>query len=273
VITSLQNDRVKLIRALQSSGKSRRRENRLVLEGVRLIGDALAAGIAPDFVFFTADTADIIAGDADQVGLTNQDQPTSRLFRVLQERSVPTLEVSPEVMAHIADTQTPQGVIAVTPMPEVKPPASVDFALILDSIADPGNLGTILRTAAAAGTHVVILAPHCVDPFNPKVLRGGMGAHFRIPILRLSWSEITREYGSLPMYLADAAGDTVYYDVDWTQPSALIVGGEARGADLKARQQATTLISIPMENEAESLNAGIAAGVILFEVRRQRAKK
>jgi TrmH family RNA methyltransferase len=260
VITSLHNERVKLIRALQTSGKSRRKENRIVLEGVRLVNDALTAGAKPDFVLYTQD---LIAGD--QLG--------SRLFATLQDQNVTSLEVSPEVMAHAADTQSPQGLIAVVPYPEqpVPLPASVTFAIILDGVADPGNVGTILRTAAAAGVDVVILGPNCVDPYNPKVLRGGMGAHFRIPILRKSWSDIVKDYADLPMYVADSGGDKLYYDVDWRGPAAIIIGGEARGAESQAYQLAQGVISIPMANAAESLNAAVAASILLFEVRHQRA--
>ena len=257
MITSLQNDRVKLVRALQSSGKSRRKEKKLVLEGVRLVGDAVAADVALDFVFYTQD-------------VTAEGQPGSRLLATLEDRHISCIEVSPEVMAHMADTQTPQGILAVAAMPDLEVPAAITLALIVDGVADPGNLGTILRTAAAASVDVVVLAPGCVDPFNPKVLRSGMGAHFRVPMVRHSWDEISASFANLALYLADASGDKRYHEVVWTQPSALIIGGEARGADIAARQQANAVISIPMGNAAESLNAAVAAGVILFEIRRQR---
>jgi TrmH family RNA methyltransferase len=257
VITSSHNERVKLVRALQSSGKTRRKERRLALEGVRLIDDALKTGIAPDYVLYTAD---VMAGD----------QAGSRLFAILQERSIPCLEVAPDIMLEMADTETPQGMIAVVPLPELAVPSNISLALICDGIADPGNLGTMLRTAGAASVDVVVLAPHCVDPFNPKVLRGGMGAHFRIPIMRQAWPEIERDFARLPLYLADAGGEMVYHRIDWTQPCGLIIGGEAHGADLQARQLAHTILSIPMGNHAESLNAAVATGIILFECRRQR---
>jgi TrmH family RNA methyltransferase len=257
MITSLQNDRVKLVRALQTSGKSRRKENRVVLEGVRLVGDALAAGATVDFVFYTQD-------------ITAENHPGWRLLETLQDQNVTCLEVSPEVMAHMADTQTPQGILAVVALPELEIPKSINVALILDGVADPGNMGTILRTAAAAGVDVMFLAPGCVDPFNPKVLRSGMGAHFRLPIVRLNWNDISQRLGEMPMYLADAEGDKRYHEVDWTRPSALIIGGEARGAEMEARQRANAVIFIPMGDAAESLNAAVAAGVILFEMRRQR---
>ncbi len=255
-ITSLHNERVKLVRALQSHGKTRREEGRVVLEGVRLIADAVAAGAQPDFVLYSPDAI--------------EGSPGAGLFDTLSRHHVTCLEVTPEVMAHAADTQSPQGMIAVVALPQLTAPEPLTLILILDGVADPGNLGTILRTATAAGVDLVVLAPGCVDPFNPKVLRSGMGAHFRVPIVRRSWAEITQAYGHLPMYLADASGTRSYYQVDWTHPAVMIIGGEARGADQQARALATETISIPMEKGAESLNAAIASAVILFEIRRQR---
>jgi TrmH family RNA methyltransferase len=98
-----------------------------------------------------------------------------------------------------------------------------------------------------------------------------MGAHFRVPLARQAWPDIAAEYGHLAVYLADAASDLPYYAVDWRQPAGLIIGGEARGEATQARQLARATIAIPMSNAVESLNAAMAAGVILFEIRRQRA--
>jgi TrmH family RNA methyltransferase len=251
-ITSLHNERVKLVRGLQTRSKLRRQENRIVLEGVRLVGDAIESGVQPDFVLYTPEIA------------------ASQLLANLQNQGIPCLEVTSDVMAHVSDTQTPQGIIAVVPTPEIAVPRNLTLALILDGIADPGNLGTILRTAAAAGVDLVVLAPHCVDPFNPKVLRSGMGAHFRVPIVRQSWQGIASDYGGLHVYLADSGGETRYDKVDWSHPSALIVGGETRGIAPQAHDLAEATISIPMHNAVESLNAAVATGVILFEISRQR---
>jgi TrmH family RNA methyltransferase len=259
-ITSLHNERVKLIRALQTQGKVRRKEGRIALEGARLIEDALLSGVRPEFAFYTPDA------DTD-----TPDQPAARLLLKLRERDIPCLEVTSEIMAHVSDTEVPQGIIAVVPLPALDVPANPALALILDGIADPGNMGTILRTSAAAGVDVVVLAPHCVDPFNPKVLRSGMGAHFRVPLVRKSWSEIAADYGNLALYLAEANSDLPYYRVDWARPSAVIIGGEARGVDPRARELSPTSIAIPMSKSVESLNAAMATAVILFEIRRQRA--
>jgi TrmH family RNA methyltransferase len=142
--------------------------------------------------------------------------------------------------------------------------------LILDAVRDPGNLGTILRSGEAAGVGQVLLAPGTVDLYNPKVVRGAMGAHFRLPVFSHDWPDISKQTSGRAVWLAHAAGDTTYDAVDWTQPSALIVGGEASGAGQEAAQIATGRVSIPMTGGAESLNAAMAATVILFEAARQR---
>lgn len=250
VISSSQNERVKLVRALQTQAKARRKENRIVLEGVRLVADAVEAGVKLEFVLYNSES-DLLA----------------RLFRA----NVPCFEVNDAIMREISDTQTPQGIIAVVPLPRATLPELPSLVLLLDAVADPGNLGTILRTAAAAAVEVVILLPGCVDPYNPKVLRSGMGAHFRLPISTLTWEQVSAHYPDLPMYVADAEGDLAYYEVDWQQAAGVIIGGEARGAREQAYAQARATITIPMGNQFESLNAAMATAVILFECRRQRA--
>lgn len=257
LITSTQNARVKLVRALQAHSKTRRAEGRLVLEGARLISDALAAGIQPDFTLHTESFA--------------QSPSTAPLLARLQSLNVPCLPVSPEVMAHAAETQTPQGILAVLPLPNLPFPSQPNLLLALDGVADAGNLGTLLRSAAAVGVDGVLLLPNCVDPFNPKALRAGMGAHFRVPVQSSTWQQVGQHFPDLPFYLAAANGTLPYYAVDWRQPAALIIGGEAHGATPAAHQHAAQRIAIPMANDFESLNAAAAAAVILFEARRQRA--
>lgn len=256
-ITSSQNERVKLVRALQSRSRSRRKEGKLVLEGVRLLADALDCGARPDFVFYLPEQ--VAAG-----------QPAHPLFEALWAQDVPLFAVPEAIMAEISDTETPQGVLGVLPLPQIAPPEVVELVLVLDGIKTPGNLGSTLRTAAAAGVDVVVLPPNTVDPFNPKVLRGGMGAHFRLPILQLDWPAINRQFGALPAYVAAADGDQPYYGVDWLAPALVIVGGEAHGPTSTAYAMALRSITIPMVSGTESLNAAVAAGVILYEIRRQR---
>ena len=145
-----------------------------------------------------------------------------------------------------------------------------DRVLILDRLRDPGNLGTILRTALAAGVEGVLLAPGTVDATNPKAVRAGMGAHFRLPMAAMDWDEIAHAVAGCRVYLADARGSISYTDADWTGRVALIVGGEAAGAGSRAHALAEATVAIPIAAGVESLNAAVAAGVLLFEAARQR---
>lgn len=168
--------------------------------------------------------------------------------------------VAPEVMKHIAEAEQPQGIIGVFPLPVPPLPRNPTRVLILDAIGDPGNMGTILRTAGAAGVDCVLLSPNCADPYNPKVLRSGMGAHFRLPIIGVKWFEIENYCQTLKIYAAMGAGDTRYDTVDWREAWALIIGNEANGVSDQAKALATAQIYIPMAAETESLNAASPPG-------------
>lgn len=252
MITSLQNEKVKLARALQNQARTRRKENKIVLEGSRLVSDAMQQGQQPDFMLYVPEAV------------------TDDLMQLLQSTGGVMLPVSAEVMRHASDTQQPQGILAVFPMPQPVLSPNPQRVLILDSVRDPGNLGTILRTAAAAGVDAVLLSPTSADIYNPKVLRSGMGAHFRVPVRETSWDDIGAYCRGLAVYLADSQGDIAYHQVDWTAAWALIIGSEAHGAGDEATRLAQRRVFIPMVAETESLNAAIAAAVILFEAARQK---
>jgi TrmH family RNA methyltransferase len=149
-------------------------------------------------------------------------------------------------------------------------PTQPSLVLILDAISTPGNLGTMMRTAGAAGIDSVLLAPGCVDAYNPKVIRGAMGAHFRLPIHHLDWEEIANYCQSLDIWVAETANGIIYTEVPWRQPSAIIIGNEAWGAGIEAHSVAKGSIIIPMAGGTESLNAATASAVLLFEAFRQR---
>lgn len=255
LITSNQNARVKLAHALQTQAKERRTESKMVLEGVRLVRDALQRGHVPETVLF----------DPDQVTLEALGMAESDLGRL-------AFQATPEVMRYISDTETPQGVAGIFPIAPPHLPATPSHILVLDAIRDPGNMGTILRSAAAAGVEGVLLAPGCVDAYNPKVLRAGMGAHLRIPVLEASWTRIALFCEKLAVYLADMTGDISYDAVDWTERHALIIGSEAHGDSEQAAQLARQRVYIPMGGDTESLNASVAAGVMLLEAHRQRTR-
>jgi len=255
VITSLSNDKIKRVRAL-ARRRTRYQERRLVVEGLRLLSELARLEIRSDFVLYT----DAVSRSLDAQVLLDR----------LTRQGTPCYAISDEVMAACADTVTPAGLLAVVPFPDVPAPADSTWTLVVDEVRTPGNLGAILRTAAAAGVQQVLLSPGTVDPYNPKVVRGGAGAHFRLPMLALSWPEIAGQLQGLDVWLADIQGDLPYTVVNWRQPVALVVGGEARGASREAFTLSHRRVAIPMEREVESLNAAVATGVLLFEIARQR---
>lgn len=253
MITSTANSKVKYVRRLLADRRFREREQVFVIEGTRWLDELIQTGHQPELIFVT---------EAWLVDEGNDER--------LRGFAPSVQQVSDQVMKHVSDTETPPGVLAVTPMRPRPLPEVPTLLLILDRLANPGNLGTILRTAAAAGADGVLLAPGCVDAYNPKVVRGAMGAHLRLALSTASWPEIEAQTGHMNRWLAAAGGDTSYDAVDWRQPSALIIGSEAAGAGRAAQSLATGRVSIPMYRATESLNAAVAAGVILFEAVRQR---
>jgi TrmH family RNA methyltransferase len=259
MITSLKNDKVRYVRALQSRRRVRQRERRFVLEGVRLVEEAIRAGIPPDFAFHT------VMAEGNERG--------GELLLTLRGMDVPCYAVSEQVMAGCSDTETPQGLLAVLPIPDLPCPKHATLTLVLDGVRDPGNLGTILRTALAAGVEQVLLSPGTVDASNPKVVRAAMGAHLSLPLAALDWDAISEAVTGCDVWLAAASGETPYTAVDWTRAVVLIVGGEAAGAGERARTLAQGRVSIPMAGGMESLNTAVASAVILFQVVQQRVSQ
>ncbi len=258
MITSADNPKVKQARALLER-RGRRQQGHCLVEGVRLIEDAMRAGIRPALIFFVPDAAEPARGQALLAGAAGQD--------------VPLWEVSPSVFATLSDTMTSQGVIAIAPIPALPAPERPRLVLILDQVRDPGNLGTILRSADAAAVDAALLLQGCADPWSPKVLRAGMGAQFRLPVVAdLAWPAVTERIAGLNAWLADARGEVTYDQVDWAQPSALILNSETAGASAEALHLSQGRVAIPMPGAAESLNVAMAATVLLFETVRQRRR-
>ena len=272
MITSSQNPKLKLVRALAGRPKARRETGAFLAEGVRLVEEALSTDRPIRFALYSS-------------ALSGRGQA---LVERLKNAEIEIDEVSDDLLQAISETETSQGIIAVLSLTNLPLPNSPNFLLIPDQIRDPGNLGTLLRTAAAAGVQAVLLPPETTDAFAPKVVRAGMGAHFRLPIHAMDWEEIERVCKRRParasaagtgelvegeadlhVFLADMAGQSCW-ETDFRKPLALIVGGEAEGASEPARKLANTSVSIPMPVKVESLNASVAGAVLMFEIVRQR---
>jgi TrmH family RNA methyltransferase len=259
MITSTKNPKIHFTRSLNAQSRARREAQAFVVEGVRLAEEALQAGWTAQLVLYTGDLSE--RGRAVVDGFA--------------ARGAPVEAVTPRVLESASDTQTPQGLLVVLITRALPLPPNPDFILVADGLRDPGNLGTVLRTAHAAGVQAVLLPPGAVDPFAPKVVRAAMGAHFRLAVHHLSWPDV-RDYLTAReprprAYLADAQGGIPYTQVDFRHPTVLIFGGEAEGAGAEAGSLAEARLHIPMPGEAESLNAAVAAAILMFEVVRQRA--
>ncbi len=258
MITSIQNQKVQLVRSLVAKSHSRNISQSFVVEGVRLVEEAQASGWPVQLALYSENLSD--RGRA--------------VLQNLSASGADVEEIAPHVMDSLSKTETSQGLIAIITRQTIPLPEDADLIVIVDGIRDPGNLGTLLRSSAAAGANGVLLAPGSVDAFSPKVLRAAMGAHFRMPVNPLDWPNIRTQVKerSRPLftYLADSSKGQSCWEADLVRPCALIIGSEAEGASLFALQLCDAYVHISMPGGTESLNAAVAGSILLFEAVRQR---
>lgn len=248
VFSQLSQAMRKDIRALQKKAQ-RDSEQVLVLEGEKLVDEALACG------------ADL------QLLVVHSSSPHNAL--VLAERSadmgIPVYTTSPQHFALLCDTKTPQGILAIVDYPQNKP----DFSggvLVLDSIADPGNVGTIIRTADWFGYNTIVLGPGCADRFHPKTLRSTMGSIFRVAVHTSGAlaSDIREHLGNHALYGATLEATQPLASISPIQRHALVLGSESHGISHEVRALLTQEFRIPGCGGAESLNVAVAAGITLY---------
>ena len=196
------------------------------------------------------------------------------LRSLMAERGIEIASVTEAEFRSAAETESPQGVLAMAEIPSY----SLDHIvrgeslrlLVLDAVQDPGNVGTIVRTAAALGADATIALPGTVDPWNAKVVRASMGASFHHPVLHATADELLSHVSarSIELWGADVSGDSVE-TVDAPKRLALVVGNEGAGLSSSIRERVTRLVSLPILGSVESLNVSVAAGILLFELRKQ----
>jgi TrmH family RNA methyltransferase len=257
VLTSLKNPWVKELRKLHQA-KYRRSHQQFLVEGTHLVQEAIATHYPLQAVCATP----------------QWQSQHPQVWEQLQATTSRQELVSEAVLAAIATTKTPDGVVAIAAPASPPPtPPLPQLGLALEALQDPGNVGTLIRTAVAVGSDGLWLSPDSVDLTHPKVLRASAGQWFRIaaqvtpglPAQLSTW----RAQGC--QILATAAeGAIPYWDVDFMKPSVVVLGNEGAGLSAEAIAQASQVIAIPMVNSVESLNVGVAAAVILFEALRQR---
>lgn len=238
--------------------KGRERRSLFLAEGVRAVEELIRSELSVRGVLVTPQLLESARGSA--------------LRALIADRRITLEQVDERDLASAADTDTPQGILAVAETPEHGlasiPLAGVARIVVLDGIQDPGNAGTIVRTAAALGASGVVALPGTVDLWNPKVVRGAMGAHFRYPVVHATREELFDFLDAGPIQLWGAAADGERIG-SRAAPAALAIalGNEGAGLTAAVRDRCELLVSIPLEPAVESLNVAVAAGIILHELR------
>lgn len=264
IITASQNPRIKYIRKLSQRG-FRERERKLLVEGIRLVEEALASNWRAESFIYTLEAV--------------QSERGARLLAEAEVKCRHILPVTPAIMAEISDTETPQGVMAVLWQPDyaladVLPPGQSSLVVVVDGVQDPGNLGTIVRSADAAGATGVILLKGTVDIYNPKTLRSTMGSLFHLPVVPAEDVPAALKYltsAGITLIVGDPADGAPVYDINLKVPVGLVVGNEGTGPGNGVLQFEYVKVTIPMPGRAESLNVAMATSILLYEAVRQRA--
>ncbi|MEN9520016.1 MAG: hypothetical protein RLZZ381_2604 [Cyanobacteriota bacterium] len=256
ILTSTQNPLVKQVRKLHRS-KEREKQNLLLIEGTNLVEAACHADYKLDIIFYTE----------------RWQQNHQPLCQIIAEQGVRVEFVSPEILKAIATTVNPDGVVAIARRPIVEPiPALKTVGLALERLQDPGNLGTIIRTAAATGADGLWLSADSVDFYSPKVLRASVGQWFRLPVVtnqNLSQLVQQQEQQGVQIIATTSKATKTYWEVDFTRPSLILLGNEGAGLSSESIDLADVQIKIPLANQVESLNVAVASALLLYEAQRQ----
>ena len=256
MITSSSNPKIRQIQALNKKAKERREKGLFVAEGIKMFREAPQHLLDTVFV-------------SESFYHTHETLLTGKHYELVDDR----------VFAGMCDTKTPQGILSVIRIPKYtkeqilnadRPP----LLIVLEDLQDPGNVGTIIRTAEGAGVTGIILSRNTADLFQPKTIRSTMGSIFRMPFLVTeNVSDFVREIRERGIYTfaAHLKGKHSYREEDYRKGTAFLIGNEGNGLSDSLSKEADTLIRIPMEGKVESLNAAIAAAVLMYEANGQRA--
>lgn len=256
MITSTSNPQVKRLLQLQKKSKVRDEENVFVVEGLRMF-------------------AEVPAERVEKVYISESLYNKKKLELNLQD--LPYEVLSDNVFSHVSDTKTPQGIMCIVKrkkydLNELLKVNNPHF-MVLDNLQDPGNMGTIVRTAEGAGVDAVFMSKDCVDIYNPKTIRSTMGSIYRMPFIYIEdIPELLNQFrkNGVKSYAAHLDGKNAYDKEDYKTGTAILIGNEGNGLRDEVTENADILVRIPMQGQVESLNAAIAASVLMFEVFRQR---
>ena len=240
MITSKQNEKIKFVKSL--SQKKYRDENGLyIAEGVKMVKEALEKGKKIRFIILTEKAENLI---------------------YLKSTSAEVLIVSDDVFSSISGETTPQGALAVIEKGVSTLNSPKDSCLFLDGVSDPANVGAIIRTAVACGITEIYMATPCADAYSPKAVRASMSGIYSVKVYEGTAEELL-EVISLPIYVADMNGENIF-SFEEKEKFCLVIGNEGHGVSPLLRQKANKILSIPMQNGVESLNAGVSAGILMY---------
>lgn len=258
IIKSEANNYFKKVKSLKAK-KYRYQQGKFLIEGWKLIGEAVKADRAVEAIF---------------INEKYLEENLTQYRKLSKDSGIRGLQLPENLFKQLVATETPQGVVAVVRMEETKDQEISDhqFVLVLDQIQDPGNLGTIIRTADAVGIKVIYLTKGCADLYNEKVIRATMGSifHLQLGLIEDNSHFVDRlKAANFNLAVAHVGGSSNIFRTKLKYPVALVLGNEAHGPGEVFLRAATNLIQIPIMGEAESLNVGIAAGISMYEILRQ----
>ncbi|MDO5520399.1 MAG: RNA methyltransferase [bacterium] len=260
MISSSSNAKVKQVVLLKKKAKARKEKGAFLVEGIKMVEEAFEYGILEAYISESAE---------EDLKRTHGGFISKLEYELVADK----------VFAEMSDTITPQGILAVVKMPSYQVAdiinAENSHVMVLEDLRDPGNLGTILRSGEGAGVTGVILSKESVDIFNPKVIRSTMGSIFRVPFCYVE--DLNAVVGQMKengitLYAAHLKGTDNYEAFDYKKSCGFLIGNEANGLSDEISRQADCLVKIPMAGKVESLNAAMAASILMFEVARQRRK-
>ncbi len=263
-ISSSANEKIKAVIQLQTKASVRKKQKLFVVEGIKMYDEIPESDIETTYVsekFYDEYIKSEKINDKTKKRLNNKGY----------------IIVSDNVFKNMSDTVTPQGILAIVKqkkyeLSDILVKGKKQVFMVLEGVQDPGNMGTIIRTGEGAGIAGIIVNKETVDVYNPKVIRSTMGSIYRVPIIVSEDLSDTLDYMSengVTLFAAHLKGDVYYSDGQFANSTAFLIGNEANGLSEEISKKAHKLIKIPMEGEVESLNASVAAAILMYEAKRQ----
>lgn len=259
MISSKDNEKVKYTKSLLKT-KNRNKENKFIIEGYRILTLAMECNVDLDYVFINEDF--------------EKKKEHLDFINILNNKNVKIYKTTNKIFDELIDTENTQGILAVVGFKNRDIDNNIKnshkFVLILDRIQDPGNMGTIIRTADAAGVDAIINLKGCVDIYNPKVIRSTMGSIFDMNIIHSTQEDALRVLKNNNFEIVSSFLNTenYYNEVNYKDKVALVIGNEANGVNDELIKESDTLVKIPIYGNAESLNAAISSAILMYEIKK-----